>query len=370
MAERLRVLFVSKWMDVGGAERFVSTVLHHLDRERFEPRLVLMRERLGYPIPEDVSYRVLSPAAEHHAFQLPGMILRLAREIDAQRPDLVLSAYAYPSFLVGAALGLARARPRWIARIGTHPRRSEESGLQGWILGRLYRRARLFVANSRALGREFERVHAFARGRVAFQPNATDFERLDRLADAEPHAPLPPRPRLLTAARLDPAKRIDRLLEAFARLPVDLGAQLLLCGEGPLREALGEHARRLGVAERVHFLGHLGNPFSWMARADLFVLSSDHEGSPNALIEAQGLGVPAVSTDCPFGPSEIIEPGRTGWLVPLGEIEPLAAALTGALRDPARLERMRPAARRRTRELFGARAACETLARHLEQVAR
>ena len=54
-----------------------------------------------------------------------------------------------------------------------------------------------------------------------------------------------------------------------------------------------------------------GRPiFAWMARADLFVLSSDHEGSPNALIEAQGLGVPAVATDCPFGPSEIVEPGR------------------------------------------------------------
>jgi glycosyltransferase involved in cell wall biosynthesis len=105
-----------------------------------------------------------------------------------------------------------------------------------------------------------------------------------------------------------------------------------------------------------------------MARADLFVLCSDFEGSPNALIESQGLGVPAVATECPFGPSEIVISEETGLLVPTGESEALADAIATLLADPDRRRRMGAAARERTRATFAVEAACAELARRIDEV--
>ena len=93
-----------------------------------------------------------------------------------------------------------------------------------------------------------------------------------------------------------------------------------------------------------------------MADADLFLSTSDFEGLPNALIEAQGLGLPAVATRCPFGPDEIVDDGVTGLLVPVGDAEALAGAVAELARDPERRRRMGEAARRRARERFGVEA--------------
>jgi N-acetylgalactosamine-N,N'-diacetylbacillosaminyl-diphospho-undecaprenol 4-alpha-N-acetylgalactosaminyltransferase len=364
-AERPRVLFVSKWMDRGGAERFVSTVLQHLDPERFDLRLTVFRAIFGYPIPEGIPVEVLSPAMAHRAWHLAGMIRRLARQLDRDRPDVVVSAYAYPSFVVGAALRLARHRPRWIARVGSNPL-WHESGTRHWWMRWLYRRADLFLANSRALMETVGDVYPIARGRIHFQPNPTDFAHIEALAKVPLDDPAPEGSTLVAVGRFSTEKRIDLLIDAVARLqPVP---HLVLCGDGPLRDELERRAVQLGLGDRVTFAGFCRNPFQWMARADLFVLCSDYEGSPNALIEAQGLGVPAVATECAFGPSEIVISGETGLLVPTGDSAALADAIAALLADPERRRRMGAAARARARETFAAAPACAELARRIEEV--
>jgi glycosyltransferase involved in cell wall biosynthesis len=363
---RTRVLFVSNWLSGGGAERFVSNALQHLDAARFELQLCLFRRVLGYPVPDGVPLTVLSRAPAFRPWQLPVLVAGLARLIDRERPDVVLSAYSYPSAVVGSALRLARHAPGWLARVASNPE-WHESGLRRPLMRRLYRRADLVLVNSAGLERVFAAVYPFAAARIRLQPNPTDFARLDALAGARP-AP-GPRPLLLAVGRLRAEKRIDLLLEALARLRSP-EVELVLCGDGPQRGELERQAARLGLADRVRFVGFDPNPFAWMRRADLFVLTSDHEGSPNALIEAQGLGLPALATDCPFGPAEIVEPGRTGWLVPTGDVGRLAEALAEALRDGERLRAMGAAARARVRERFAAGPACERLAGYLQQVAR
>jgi glycosyltransferase involved in cell wall biosynthesis len=106
-----------------------------------------------------------------------------------------------------------------------------------------------------------------------------------------------------------------------------------------------------------------------MARADLFVLTSDYEGSPNALIEAQGIGVPAVATDCAYGPAEIVDDGETGLLVPPGDDDALAAAVDALLADAPRRAAMGRAARSRARERHDAAAVVRRLEAHLCGVA-
>jgi glycosyltransferase involved in cell wall biosynthesis len=141
-------------------------------------------------------------------------------------------------------------------------------------------------------------------------------------------------PVLIGVGRLTRQKDFPTLLRAFARVRRDRAARLLILGEGRDRQALLDQARELGVAGDVGFPGFQTNPYAWLARARVFVLSSAWEGSPNALTEAMALGVPVVSTDCRSGPREVLDGGRLGPLVPVGDEEALAAAIVEALDRP------------------------------------
>ncbi len=159
-------------------------------------------------------------------------------------------------------------------------------------------------------------------------------------------------PVLLSVGRLEPRKRPDLLVDAFAKIQQQVAAQLWICGDGPLREAVKRQIQQLGLTRSVKILGFSENPFAVMKQATLFVLSSDTEGLPNALIEAQALGLPAVATRCPFGPEEIIEEGQTGRLVPVGDASALADAVLDYLGDAVKISEASRQAALRARERF------------------
>lgn len=138
--------------------------------------------------------------------------------------------------------------------------------------------------------------------------------------------------RILTVGSLKAQKNHPLLLRAFARLARP-DARLMILGGGddaPLRRLAAE----LGIADRVVLAGFHLDPTPFYQTADLFVLSSDHEGFGNVIVEALAQGLPVVSTDCPSGPAEILEGGRWGALVPVGDAEALAAAIDRALATP------------------------------------
>jgi glycosyltransferase involved in cell wall biosynthesis len=141
-------------------------------------------------------------------------------------------------------------------------------------------------------------------------------------------------PLLLAAGRLVPEKDFPTLLRAFARLREQRPARLILLGEGTERASLEALARRLGVRASVHMPGFVRNPFPYMRAASVLVLSSRWEGFGNVLVEAMACGTPVVSTDCTGGASEILQGGRLGPLVPVGDDEALAQAIAATLDDP------------------------------------
>ena len=126
-------------------------------------------------------------------------------------------------------------------------------------------------------------------------------------------------------------KNFPLLLRAFAQLPQSLNAKLTILGEGLLRPELEMLIQKLGVEDRVALPGFALDPSCWYRSADLFVLSSSWEGFGNVIVEALECGVPVVSTDCPSGPAEILENGRYGRLVPVGDATALAAAMQASL---------------------------------------
>ena len=142
-------------------------------------------------------------------------------------------------------------------------------------------------------------------------------------------------PVLLSVGRLEFQKDYPTLLRAFAEVVKSRPAHLVILGEGPDRDNLTALARQLGIADRVDFPGFEPNPFAWMARAQVFVLSSRYEGLPTVLIEAMACGTPVASTDCPSGPGEILEGGKWGRLAPVGDWRSLAQAIVETLDNPA-----------------------------------
>ncbi len=137
--------------------------------------------------------------------------------------------------------------------------------------------------------------------------------------------------RLLSVGTLKPQKDHATLLRAFALLPEELDASLAVLGDGPLRGELSDLAQALGIHDRVRFLGFVPDPIPWFRTADVFVLSSRWEGFANVIVEALSFGVSVVSTDCPSGPSEILEDGRFGELVPVADPTRLALAIAATL---------------------------------------
>ena len=144
----------------------------------------------------------------------------------------------------------------------------------------------------------------------------------------------PTDPVVLAIGRMKRVKDFSTLLAAFARLASIRSVRLIVLGEGVLRKNLLSTSKKLKIAEKVDFPGFVENPYSFLAKANLFVLSSRHEALPTVLIEAMACGCPVVSTDCPYGPREILENGRLGALVPVGDPETLATAMARALEAP------------------------------------
>jgi glycosyltransferase involved in cell wall biosynthesis len=141
-------------------------------------------------------------------------------------------------------------------------------------------------------------------------------------------------PIILAAGRLTPQKDFATLIRAFAKVRTHKDCRLVILGEGRLRPELEKLAKDLNVADAVALPGFVSNPYAYMARSSLFVLSSAWEGSGNVLTEAAALGRPVVATDCPSGPRELLQDGRYGPLVPVGDVDKLAEAMLETLQHP------------------------------------
>tara|TARA_R110000851_G_scaffold289629_1_gene443783 strand:- start:10313 stop:11416 length:1104 start_codon:yes stop_codon:yes gene_type:complete len=152
-------------------------------------------------------------------------------------------------------------------------------------------------------------------------------------------------PLILSVGTLKKVKRYDLLIEAFSKLPRALNATLAIVGDGAERSNLVKLAESLNVSDRVLMPGFIEEPGSWYAHADVFVLSSEYEGFGNVIVEALEHGLPIVSTDCPFGPSEILDGGKYGTLVVVNDSDALSAGIYKALSTETDSESLRKRSR-------------------------
>jgi glycosyltransferase involved in cell wall biosynthesis len=212
------------------------------------------------------------------------------------------------------------------------------------LCARWYAKADAAIAISRGLAGQLVETSGIIPERVFTIPNPVDAARIQALAREPFDHPWFARgapPVILGVGKLEIQKDFPTLLRAFARLRVERPLRLAILGEGPQRDRLERLARDLAISGDVLLPGFQMNPFAWLARATVFVLSSAWEGASNALLEALACGCPSVSTNCVSGPSETLDGGRYGSLVPVGDDSALAEAIAQVLRSPQDRARLR-----------------------------
>lgn len=324
----------------GGVERMVLNLAGSFAALGVDTDLVTLKTEGGHAnnLPAGVRH---VPLGVRHASLAPPAI---ARYLKRERPAAMLVAKdrAGRAALLGRML--ARVPVRIVIRLGNTLSESlvGAPALKRWMryapIRRLYPLADGIVAVSRGVADDVIATSGIAPERVHIVRNPVITPALaERAAEAVGH-PWLQRPRdvpaILGMGRLTRQKDFPTLLRAFAMLREQRPARLIILGEGKDRQALEQLAAELEVTRDVDLVGFQANPYAWLSRADLFVLSSAWEGSPNALTEALALGVPAVATDCRSGPRETLQEGRFGPLVPVGDHQALAHAMAAVLDQP------------------------------------
>lgn len=319
----------------GGAQNVFLTLAKDFISKRVRVDLVVARlnGELLTEVPSGVRLIPLGGSNNYGRTALAVTALpRLIRYLRANRPDAMLSTLTGTNLLAVVAHRMARVSTRLVIREAAtldnlrHP-------IYLPLMWFLYRRADAVVVLSQFMKNQLEKALLLVPDKVIHIPNPIDFERIRRDA-AEP---LPDdfdasRPYAVAAGRLAPQKDYMTLLDAFHVVVQTNPLRLVILGEGPDRAMIGARIRELAIEDRIELRGFDPNPYRWMARACLFVLSSRWEGMPNTVLEARALGIPIVMTE--YDPSACEVGGKSAILTPSGDPETLARAILQGLSVP------------------------------------
>lgn len=336
---KIRVLFVLENLAAHGAHRTTLNLVRSLNREQFEPALVVVEEKgdLFAELPQDISVHYLSKKRKYNKFAIPLYVARIARI--ARRYDIVVGcielrmtylAYVGARMAGKKVIGWVRiALDKHIA-IQMH---SKHHTIVKWLYPRLdkivcvSKGAETSIRN--CLGDKLKKPPS-----VAY--NVYDIDAIVERGKARLPEELDPifeRPTIIGVGRLMKQKRFDVLIHAFSILrKKGLDANLCIVGTGFLEGELKALVTELRLTDFVFFPGYIANPYPIIKRSHVFVLSSDYEGLSGVAMEAMALGVPVVATSCD-GTTELISDGHNGLLAPVGDPEAIASGIESLFLD-------------------------------------
>lgn len=313
-----RIALVTAGLGPGGAEGVIAQLARHWQGANHRVEIISF-DRLEEPVFHDIPEGVAV-----HRLAVSGVVWRviaLRLMLFRRRPDIVISFLTKINLIsVLACLGLGI---RLVCSERNNPERQDAHPLWNLLLRVAYRRAGVIVCQTDAVRRCFSLA---LRDRLMTIPNPIPPADITRSPEGGA--------RICAVGRLVHQKGFDLLLPAFAKVSARHPDWTLdIWGDGPDRAALETQIASLGLQGRACLRGLSPRPRSWIYHADLFVLSSRYEGFPNVLGEAMAACIPVLSTNCEFGPAEMIDHGHSGLLVSVDSAE-LASAMEALMNDP------------------------------------
>lgn len=368
----LTILFATTCLGGGGAERHLVRIANSLVSEN-TIHIAVLRGGGSYQsfLSQKIAVHHVGPKWAQRSTLLSATcgVGSMSRLIDQLRPDCVLSVLEPASFLSHAALRKSAYRAPHVVAIQNNLKSSLRT-LGGMARSRVRRgvmqaieNADGIVAISDGVASDIVELFPDVKSRTRTIYNAA-FEELPAIESAAGQGEVPRRKskyQLVACGRLTEQKGFSDLLEATKLVRQKIDVSLWILGTGPLQQTLREQAAQLGIADAVDFLGFQPDPLLYFRAADLFVLSSWWEGFGNVVVEAMSVATPVVATNCPHGPSEIIDHGRNGWLVPPRCPQALSQQIIDALTDDTMRAKLATAGRQRSTDFFSAKIANQYL---------
>jgi len=320
----------------GGAQRDMILLCNALATKGV--RITVLALRVEGPLRGllDPAIRVIPVPGRHMRYAIPG----LRRAIRDLAPRVVISSESGLNLctLIAARTLPRRNRPKIVLREVGSPSIAQyrdpylQNRVAYRILRRVYKFADRIITLTEGARRDLTRnfavpddiISVMHTNAVVPQATAERIAQWDGETGREDDL-------IVCVGRLSPEKDQAMLIRAMTMLPPALSWRLAIVGDGAQRAALEALARNEGLADRIIFTGQVADPFDWMRRARVAVCASVYEGLGNAIIEALACGTAVVSTDCPYGPAEILQDGRYGTLTPVGDAAAMAAAIEAAL---------------------------------------
>ncbi|SFB27278.1 Glycosyltransferase involved in cell wall bisynthesis [Lentibacillus halodurans] len=328
-----KVLFFIYQMGGGGAARTFLNIINNLDRSKFDPILVTLNYNGSYEdeLKSDIMFIKLETK------RLRSAILPLAKVIRNERADIVFSTIPNYNTIAILANLLSFTSAKNIVREAAYLGGSFSANIKLRGYGLLYRLSSKVIALSKGVKKNIAKRYKVNPEKIEVIYNPVDVDGIQRHIDngeiAEEHKYIfdGDAQVIMTAGRLVPDKDHETLLQAFAKVNNKVNARLVILGEGELEVFLKAKAEELGISDKVHFLGFQHNPYIYFKHADLFVLSSIHEGFGHVLAEALAAEIPVVSTDCRPGAAEVLNDGEFGVMCEVGNAENIAKKLFATL---------------------------------------
>ncbi len=333
--EKVKVVFFIYRLGGGGAARTILNIINHLDREKFEPILVTLNFTYDYErfVRDDISFIKLRKR------RLRSAILLLASLLRKERPEILFSTVSTYNIIAILAKLISLTNTKVIIREAALLGGTKKENFKLRIYGLIYRFANGVIALSEGVKQNLIDVYHVKPQKIRVIYNPVDLLHIERQMTDE----IPPiiknikkknQKVIVTAGRLVDEKDHLTLIRSFSMVCKNIKVDLIILGEGELKEKLQEKVNQLQLDEKVHFLGFQKNPYPFIKNADIFVLSSLSEGFGHVLVEAMACGTPIVSTDCKPGSTEVLDDGKYGLICKVGNPKDMSDKILSVLKLP------------------------------------
>src|SRR5690625_3087537 len=306
-----KVLFFLFSLSGGGAERTVINVMNNINEEKYEVLLVLGTDKSNDYIDllkKDIEVRVL------HSSKLRYCLWKLAKCIRKEKPDLLFSTInANNIILLLASILSLRKVPTIVREANNRTQSGSVSFMNKGMPNILYNNfSKKVIALSDGVKNDLAKNFHVKENKIDVIYNPIEVDKIKKLSrdevrelnkNGEERV-------IISVGRLVEQKDFRTLLNAFSRVSQIINSRLIILGKGPQECELTELSKDLGIEEKVSFLGFKNNPYKYMSKADVFILSSQWEGFGHVIVEAMATGTPVISTNCNSGPAEIIQKDR------------------------------------------------------------